>query len=187
MIKGDKEIMPRKVNHSKRPEYVALEIMEVGQPVAPSKIDAHVGVGKYSSKYVSFLKRDGYVINVNKDGRNVVSYTLVSRPEVEPPPAQGRPVRVKKLAKVAKAKSAAQLKTPKANKPLKSINPKMAVKVTPKNPKNDDGFVLPEKKSVKSMKFVEETENFPVTQEMNSFAIDQEFDSSDQFDPRDLA
>lgn len=175
--------MPRKVNHSKRPEYVALEIMTVGKAVTPSEIDSHVGVGKYSSKYVSFLKRDGYVINVTKDGRNVVSYTLVSKPTIEPAAAQGRPAAAKKLAKAAKVKAAKagapskKTKTAKVATPVKSKTGMQPMKT--KNEKNDDGFVLPEKKMVQHTS-IKDPHDDP-------FSVDQEFDSMEGFDPRDYA
>lgn len=177
--------MPRKVNHSKRPEYVALEIMKVGQSVTPSEIDAHVGVGKYSSKYISFLKRDGYVINVTKDGRNVVSYTLVSKPAVEPAASQGRVAPVK-MAKAAKAKTP-KAEKPKKEKPVKAAKPEKAPKA-PAKAKKSDGFVLPAKKKAKVTKpAVERVESFSDTPEMTSYAVDPEFDSATDFDPRDLA
>ena len=175
--------MPRKVKLAKRPEYVALEILEVGKAVTPSDIDKHVGTGKYSSKYMSFLKRDGYSIQVNKDGRAVVSYTLLSKPAVEPKAAAGH------VKSEPKPQKAAMVKAKKEKKPVE----KKAAKETPvkekkvaakKAKKAPAGFVLPEKK--KSKKVVEE--EAPISNgEMTSYSVDPEFDSATDFDPRDLA
>ncbi len=179
--------MPRKANHSKRPEYVALEIMGVGKTVTPTEIDSHVGVGKYSSKYISFLKRDGYVITTNKNGRNVVSYTLVSKPEVEPAAAAGRVAKTPKLAKAAKAKTKADkpVKAPKAAKPAKE---KPAKKAKAASTKKNDGFVLPAKKKAKTVKTQKEAvEEFAPSDVMTSYSIDPDFDGPSDFDPRDIA
>ncbi len=161
----------------KRPEYRALEIMKVGVAVTPSELDKHVGTGAYSSKYMSFLKRDGFVITVNKDGRSVTSYTLVSSPPDDklPKGAFDRPT-------VSTAKVAAK-KAPKAKTPQKA---KAKVKIAPAV--NVDNFVLPEKKKVAAKKaprdVVEDT--FGDTGEVagGSFSIDGGFD---ELDPRELA
>jgi hypothetical protein len=169
--------MPVKVKLAKRPEYVALEIMEVGKAVTPSEIDKHVGTGAYASKYMSFLKRDGYTIQVNKDGRSVVSYTLVAKPAVEPAHASGRATtpKVEKVAKAKKAKEKA-VKAPKKEKPAKAEAKKPEKKAAKKAPA---GFVLPAKKKVKAEKPAAEKpakEDFAPTQEMTSFAVDSDWD-----------
>lgn len=166
--------MPVKVKLAKRPEYVALEIMEVGKAVTPSDIDKHVGTGAYASKYMSFLKRDGYTIQVNKDGRSVVSYTLVAKPAVEPAHASGRPAPAPKVEKAAKAKKAKEkpVKAPKKEKAVKAETKKAEKKPAKKS---TAGFVLPAKKKAKAEKPAVK-EDFAPTQEMTSFAVDSDWD-----------
>jgi hypothetical protein len=65
-----------------RGEFLALQLFEIGKAVTPSEINSHVGYGDYAAKYISFLKnRHGFEFTVQKDGRAVVSYTLVAEPE----------------------------------------------------------------------------------------------------------
>jgi preprotein translocase subunit SecF len=85
--------------------------------VTPSEINAHVGRGDYAAKYISFLRgRHGFEFSVQKDGRTVVSYTLVSEPK------DSKLIRdlavAAKSTKVAKPKAAKAAK-PKASKPVK--------------------------------------------------------------------
>jgi hypothetical protein len=64
-----------------RPEIRALEVFPLGATVTPDVINDHVGTGEYAAKYVSFLNtRYGFNITANKDGRRVVSYTMVAEP-----------------------------------------------------------------------------------------------------------
>ena len=104
-----------------RGEFLALQLFEIGKAVTPSEINSHVGYGDYAAKYISFLKnRHGFEFSVQKDGRAVVSYTLVAEPEnaaavramatASPKAAKAPKVKVAKAAKVAK---------PKASKPVK--------------------------------------------------------------------
>lgn len=171
--------MPKTVNHSKRPEYVALEIMKEGVAVTPTDIDAHVGTGKYSSKYVSFLKRDGFVIETKKDGRNVVSYTLVSRPAEDALPSHAFPRKAKvEKPKLAKAAAKKVVKAPA----------KKAVKAKKVAAKKSEGFVVPAKKSVS--KPSKNLEQIVEEQENQTFAVDSAFDEmAEGFDSsvRDLA
>jgi hypothetical protein len=64
-----------------RPEIRALGVIELNKPVTPTEINTHVGTGNYAAKYITFLRRLGFVIESNKDGRRVVSYTLIAEPE----------------------------------------------------------------------------------------------------------
>jgi hypothetical protein len=161
--------MPKTVNLNKRAEYVALEILEEGKPVTPSEIDAHVGTGKYSSKYISFLKRDGFVITTNKNGRNVVSYSLVSKPDTSKLPPGAFPKADKpKVEKVAKAKKATKVKATKVAKP------------------KEETFVLPAKKKGKSEKPVMD-EGF-VNPEPVAYSVDSDWDEiNPNDDPTELA
>ena len=65
-----------------RPEIRALAVLQLGKTVTPAQINDHVGTGDYAAKYVSFLNtRYGFKITPNKDGRKVVSYTVISEPD----------------------------------------------------------------------------------------------------------
>lgn len=109
---------------SKKPYERVLEVMKLNEPITPSAIDAYVGTGNYSSKYICFLKRDGHQINILKDGRNVISYTLVSKSDKVYVSADPKVIKVKAV----KVKSAVE-KTPEARRPalaaaLKKFNKK---------------------------------------------------------------
>ena len=182
--------MPKTVNsNGKRPEYRALEIMQIGKPVTPSAIDKHTKTGTYSSKYMSFLKKAGFVINVNKLGRSVVSYTLVSRPDDSKLPvgAFDKPVKEKKVAAAKKPKAKTKAK-PKA----KAKATKKKVKVISVDTEN---FVLPTKKKIVAKAAARKTEKrdpdtitetFGDSGEYSggSFSVDGGFD---ELDPRELA
>jgi len=156
--------MPRITNSTgKRPEYIALELFRAGATVTPSEIDKYVGTGTYSSKYMSFLKRDGFVISIKKDGRSVVSYTLVSSPPDEKLPSGA----------FEKQKVAAKKSTPK-------VKVKVAANV------EETGFVLPQKKAAAKKSHLDSAEQeFGNTGEFSggSYSIDGDFD---KVDPREL-
>lgn len=107
--------MPKIAGREVRGEFLTLQLFEIGKAVTPKEINDHVGRGDYAAKYISFLRnRHGYEFSVQKDGREVVSYTLV----VEP--ANTAEVRAKATAapavKTAKVKAAPKAK---AAKPVK--------------------------------------------------------------------
>jgi hypothetical protein len=84
--------------------------MPVGKAVTPAEIEASVNNGPYAAKYISFLRKLGFTVSVQKDGRNVVSYTIEAEPENA---AEHRASKAKapkapkvKAAKAPKAKAA---------------------------------------------------------------------------------
>lgn len=109
--------MPKIAGREVRGEFLALQLFEVGKAVTPSEINAHVGRGDYAAKYISFLRgRHGFDFSVQKDGRTVVSYTLISEP------SNAAEVRAKATAApAAKATKTKVAKAPKvkAAKPIK--------------------------------------------------------------------
>lgn len=114
--------MPR-VNASNgvRPEIRALAVMKLNEPVTPAVINQHVGTGDYAAKYISFLKnRYGFDFTVQKDGRTVVSYTMVKEPEnvaeLRSAQPKAKAVKAPKQPKEKKAKA--------AKKPAKSAKDK---------------------------------------------------------------
>lgn len=72
--------MPRVKNRTVAPEFIALELLKSYQPVTPEAINAAIPEinGNYASKYICFLRRLGYEFSTVKDGRKVLSYTLLS-------------------------------------------------------------------------------------------------------------
>lgn len=65
-----------------RPEIRALAVFKLNKPVTPKEINDCVGTGDYAAKYVSFLNtRYGFTITAQKDGRRVVSYTMIAEPK----------------------------------------------------------------------------------------------------------
>lgn len=104
-------------NSDKRPHEKLLEIMNVGDTLTPSEIDKHVGNGNYASKHIWFLGKLGFVFDIKKEGRSVLSYTMISEPDNA---ADIRNcVTAAKPAKAAKAKTVKVVK-PKAARPAKA-------------------------------------------------------------------
>lgn len=62
-------------NSGKRPHELTLDLFAQNATQTPTEIDAFVKNGPYSSKHIWFLRKLGYDISVNKQGRTVLSYT----------------------------------------------------------------------------------------------------------------
>ena len=104
--------MPRvSASNGIRPEIRALAVLQLGKTVTPKEINDHVGTGEYAAKYVSFLNtRYGFNITANKDGRRVVSYTMIAEPDnaaelrgATPKATKAKAAKVPKAPKVSKA------------------------------------------------------------------------------------
>lgn len=104
--------MPRvSASNGIRPEIRALAVLQLGKTVTPKEINDHVGTGEYAAKYVSFLNtRYGFNITANKDGRRVVSYTMIAEPAnaaelrgATPKATKAKTAKVPKAPKVSKA------------------------------------------------------------------------------------
>jgi hypothetical protein len=96
--------MPRNAKSNGIPPQVrALAVIKLGVPVTPSEINKCVDTGNYASKWILYLKIMGFEFEVKKDGRNVVSYTMISEPKnaAELRAMQPKVSNVKKPAKVA--------------------------------------------------------------------------------------
>ena len=113
-------------NSGKRPHEKLLEIMNVGDTLTPSEIDAHVGNGNYASKHVWFLGKLGFKFDIVKDGRSVVSYTMTDEPANAAELRNPAPKAVK--AKAVKAPKEKKEKAPKVEK-TKAAEPKAERKV----------------------------------------------------------
>ena len=116
--------MPRvAASNSIRPEIRALAVIKLNKPVTPAEINAHVGTGDYAAKYISFLKnRYGFTFSVQKNGRQVVSYTLLKEPKnvdalrgAKPKAAAVAVAKVAKPVKAAKVSAAVSVKPAKVD------------------------------------------------------------------------
>jgi cell division septation protein DedD len=142
-----------------RPEIRALGVIALNKPVTPTEINAHVGTGDYAAKYISFLKnRYGFTFTIQKDGKKVISYTLVAEPDNV---AELRGSQPKSRAVKAVAAKPSQAK---------------AVKVKPVKAKAKAAKSAPApKRSRREIDEVEET--FGSTGDVGSYAVDPDWDS----------
>jgi hypothetical protein len=175
--------MPR-VNASNgiRPEIRALAVLQLGKTVTPAEINDHVGTGDYAAKYVSFLNtRYGFTITANKDGRRVVSYTVIA----EPANAADLRAMQPKAAKAAapKAAKAPKVAAPKAVKaPAKSAKSVADIKAA--NLAKLKEVAANRTKAAKRVReFDDVTEQFGTSGEVGtSFNVDRDWDSIDGLD-----
>lgn len=125
-----------------RPEIRALAVFKLNKPVTPQQINDCVGTGDYAAKYVSFLNtRYGFTITAQKDGRRVVSYTMIAEPKnaaelrgMKPKTTKATPA--PKAAPKAKTVTVAPVKTEKS-KTATSAKAAAAKVVKPKKVKID--------------------------------------------------
>jgi len=176
-----------------RPEIRALAVLQMGKTVTPAEINAYVGTGDYAAKYVSFLNtRYGFTITANKDGRKVVSYTVIAEPSnaselrsVTPKTKIAKP-KAKSVAKVLgltktetkaiRAEVAAEKAEDIKAKNLETIK-KVAAKFKPTKAK----------KAKKVREFDDVTEQFGTSGEVGtSFSVERDWDSIDGLDLQKL-
>lgn len=171
-----------------RPEIRALAVLQMGKTVTPAEINAHVGTGDYAAKYVSFLNtRYGFTITANKDGRKVVSYTMIAEPAnaadlraATPKTKIAKPkaVKVAKVTKVANPTATAIANMPKkSDDAIKAKNLETIKKVA-------EGMKKVAAKKAKSNKktreFDDVTQQFGTSGEVGtSFSVDKDWDSID--------
>ena len=126
--------MPRNAKSNGIPPQVrALAVIKLGVPVTPSKINKCVDTGNYASKWILYLKIMGFEFEVKKDGRNVVSYTMISEPKnaAELRAMQPKVSNVKKPAKVAKIITVVPKKPVNNLTKIKAAAEKLAAKTVP--------------------------------------------------------
>ena len=171
-----------------RPEIRALAVLQMGKTVTPAEINAYVGTGDYAAKYVSFLNtRYGFTITANKDGRKVVSYTMIAEPAnaadlraATPKTKIAKPkaVKVAKVTKIANPTATAIANMPKkSDDAIKAKNLETIKKVA-------EGMKKVAAKKAKSNKktreFDDVTEQFGTSGEVGtSFSVDKDWDSID--------
>lgn len=94
---------------------IALEFLKSKGSATPDEINAHVGKGKYASKYICYLKLEGHEIETVKSGKTVTEYRYISEGDSATrnyqwvPPAQRGKTKTPKT-KTAKAAKAAKPK-----------------------------------------------------------------------------
>jgi hypothetical protein len=167
-----------------------LPIIHPGKPVTPEAIDKIVG-GSYSSKFVFYLRELGFEFSQQKDGRKIVSYTLIKEPADAASIRASAPTKTRaakgatKVAKVLgltkteakaiRAEVAAEKVTDVKAKNLDTIKKVAAKFQSAKKPKAS--------KSKKVREFDDVTEQFGNNGEIaTSFSIDKDWDSVDNLD-----
>ena len=172
--------MPRvAASNGIRPEIRALAVFKVGVPVTPADINAHVGTGDYAAKYVSFLNtRYGFTITAQKDGRKVVSYTLIAEPANAADLRSMTPKAAKtKAPKVAKVKApviASKPVAPKVKAPKKVSAKKSVADIKSSN--------LAKLKAVGERFKADKIETLTESPKAASFSIDGDWDSVEGLD-----
>lgn len=151
--------------------YVALEFLRQKGTATPAEIEAHVGKGAYSSKYVCYLKLEGYEIETVKSGRTVVEYKFISDGDSA--------TRNYQWVSPAKRNGAAPVaKKPKAVKVVSAPKPKKAKVV-----KQKAAAAKPKKeKSIMDDKYDEVEKTFGSSGAIGNYSVDPDWDSMDGID-----
>ena len=183
-----------------RPEIRALAVLQLGKTVTPADINNHVGTGDYAAKYVSFLNtRYGFTITANKDGRKVVSYTMIAEPanvaELRSATPKAPKVKTVKLSTVVKkvnkkfaTAKALGLTIAEAKEVRAEVSAEKVADIKAKNletmKKVAAGFKKSKAKSnKKTREFDDVTEQFGTSGEVGtSFSVDRDWDSIDGTD-----
>lgn len=191
-----------------RPEIRALAVLQLGKTVTPAQINDHVGTGDYAAKYVSFLNtRYGFKITPNKDGRKVVSYTVISEPDnaadlraTQPKAPKTKAVKAPKVAKIANPTATAIANGKSVAKVLKltmaeakeirdEVAAEKAAEIKAKNLETMKKVAAKfktkkaPKKAKKVREFDDVTEQFGTSGEVGtSFNVDRDWDSVEGLD-----
>ena len=154
-----------------------LPAIQPGVPFTPEAIDQIVG-GEYSSKFVFYLRELGFEFSNTKDGRKIVSYTLIKEPD------DAAAIRSATASAPRGKGAAAAPKAPKvkAAKPAKSTKSVAEIKAA-----NLAKLKAVGAKQVKAAKRVREyddvTEQFGNNGEVGtSFNVDRDWDSIEGLD-----
>lgn len=172
--------MPRTVNSNGiRPELRALAIIKMGVPITISEINDYIGSGDYGSKYVCMLKTVwGFTFTVQKNGRKVVSYTMVAEPKNGAELRALQP-KVKKSATKAAAKA---VKKPKAARTVAKSKKSVAVKAATSTSTKAAAFM----KFRENKKIDEVAVTLGSTGEVTSYGLDPDWDSMEGVDVKAL-
>ena len=156
-----------------------LPAIQPGVPFTPETIDQIVG-GSYSAKFVFYLRELGFEFSQAKDGRKIVSYTLISEP------SDAAAIRAS-TASTPRGKGAAKaVKAPKV-KAAKVAAPKATKSVADIKAANLEKLKAVGANRAKAAKRVREfddvTEQFGTSGEVGtSYSVDRDFDSFENVD-----
>jgi hypothetical protein len=159
-----------------------LPAIQPGVPFTPEAIDQIVG-GEYSSKFVFYLRELGFEFTQSKDGRKIVSYTLIKEP------ADAAAIRGA-TASAARGKNAApkapKVKAAKPAKPAKST--KSVAEIKAANLAKLKAVGAKQSKVAKRVREYDDvTEQFGNTGEVGtSFNVDRDWDSIEGLDLQKL-
>ena len=188
--------MPRvAASNGVRPEIRALAVLQLGKTVTPQQINDHVGTGDYAAKYVSFLNtRYGFTITANKDGRKVVSYTVIAEPDNASDLRATQPKAVKvvkakapktvaKVLGLSKTEAKVIREEVKAEKTLEEIKAKNLETMRKVAAKMKDKAAKKSTSKKKVREFDDVTEQFGTSGEVGtSFSVERDWDSIDGLD-----
>lgn len=176
-----------------------LEVTKVNVAVTPTEINDYIGAGNYASKWVLYLKNNGYQFDVKKDGRSVVSYTLIQRPAndaelIAAVTNKKSKAKTAKAPKVAKTKSVAKvlkLTMAEAKEIRDEVAAEKAAEIKAKNLETMKKVAAkfktakaPKKVSKKKVReFDDVTEQFGTSGEVGtSFSVERDWDSVEGLD-----
>lgn len=172
-------------NTGKRPHELTLELFAKNATQTPTKIDAYVKNGPYSSKHIWFLRKLGHDIAVNKDGRTVVSYTYngpgTATPTASKPAKVAKPSKRQTADPVA-AKAIIKSTVGEDRRRIKSAAVKTAEQIKAAN--------LEKMKAVSAKRKIKKTvvinDDNEVSDVTTSYSIDPAWDSTDGLDIKKL-
>jgi hypothetical protein len=181
-----------------KPYIRALAVIQLNKPVAPSVINDCVGTGDYAAKYISKLRKDGFEFTSAKDGREIVSYTLVAEPSnaayfrgMQPKVKGAKKAPAAKLAKPKIVKTKTVAAAPKS-KTIKATAVKTDATIKAANlaKMKEVSSKITKKAAAKKRKIdklVDEVENaFGTTGEITGSAVDAGWDSMENVNVRDF-
>jgi hypothetical protein len=194
--------MPRvAASNGIKPYLRALAVIKMGVPVTPTEINDYVGTGDYAAKYISFLRtRNGFEFTIQKDGRKVVSYTMIKEPaDVEAlrnlqPKAKTTKAPKAKVAKAPKVKASKVLglTMAEANEIREEVASERALEIKAKNLETMKKVAAKfkptkAKKAKKVREFDDVTEQFGTSGEVGtSFSVERDWDSIEGLDLQKL-
>jgi hypothetical protein len=148
----------------------ALEFLRSKGSATPAEIEAHVGQGAYSSKYICYLKLRGHEIETVKSGRTVTEYKYVS--EGDSATRDYKWVPPAKRGAAPAAPKAAKVKVVAAPKPKKAkVVTQKAAAAKPKR-----------QKAVMDANYDEVEKTFGSSGAIGNYSVDPDWDSMDGID-----
>jgi hypothetical protein len=158
-----------------------LPAIQPGVPFTPEAIDQIVG-GEYSSKFVFYLRELGFEFSQAKDGRKIVSYTLIKEPTDAATIRGATASAPRGAAKAPKAPKVKAVKTAPAAKPDKSTKSVADIKAANLAKLKEVGANRT-KAAKRVREFDDVTEQFGNNGEVaTSFSVDRDWDSIDGVD-----